>query len=131
MARWISTGSNPVTMAAPITTATTAAATRATCGQPGSRRGAGGSATVGLWRDPDRSDEDLARMGGAAPSAKSGLGTMERDGQIGPDGRVGWFAAGKVDCGGGVDGHDRDAGTVRALDDLDGGPDRLTQWTPH
>ena len=32
---------------------------------------------------------------------------MERNGQVGPHGRVGWFAAGEVDGGGRIDGHDR------------------------
>src|SRR5688572_28161961 len=111
MARWISGGRNPVRIAAPITTATTAPATSATCGQPGSRRGLPGSATVSLRWDADRGDEDLPSVGSAAPRQQAGLGSMERNGQVGPHGRVGWFAAGEVDGGGRIDGHDRGTGT--------------------
>ena len=46
------------------------------------------SATVGLRRDPDRRDEHLARVRRAATSQEAGLGSMERDGQVGLDGRV-------------------------------------------
>ena len=67
------------------------------------------SATVGLGRDADRRDQDLARVGGAAFGEQAGLGPVERDGQVGADRRIGRLAAREVDRRRGVDRDDGDA----------------------
>ena len=63
----------------------------------------------------------------SAPRQQAGLRSMEGDRQVGQDGRVGRFAARQVDRRRRVDGDDRDAGAVGAIDELDGGPDRFAK----
>ena len=76
-------GRKPVSAAAPSTTTTTPTATRTTCGQPGSRPGASGSATVRLGGIPIGATS--TRPASARPSrraARSSAGGSDR--QVGP-----------------------------------------------
>src|SRR6188472_1619086 len=116
-----------VTMAAPRTTATANPATIRTSRQPGCPPTRRGSATVRLAGDADRGDQDLAGVCRATTRLQSGLGTVERDREIGRYRRVGRLAAGQVHRRRGVDGDDRDAGRPGAPDDLDGRADRLAE----
>src|SRR4029077_9144769 len=63
----------------PSTAPTATAATIRTSRQPTFRAP---SATVGLLRDPDRRDEDLAGKGGSTLREQAGLRAMERDREV-------------------------------------------------
>ena len=68
-------------------------------------------------------------MSGATPGGETGFGPVEGDGEISSDRGIGRLAARQVDCSRRVDRHDRDTGTLRAIDDLDRRPDRLPKRT--
>ena len=88
------------------------------------------SATVGLGRDPDRRDEHLAGVGRAASGQQPGLRPVERDGEVGPDRRVGRLAAREVDGSRRVDGDDRDAAARARSIELDRGSGPAREAAP-
>src|SRR6478736_3306008 len=128
---WNDVGSRLVRTASPSTTATTTRATMATSRQPGWRPDGLGSATVRLGRDPDRSDEDLARVRDTAAGREPRLRPMEGDREVGADGGLGRLAAREVDRRRGVDGHHRDAAGPGLDDELDRRADRISQRPAH
>ena len=126
---WTPVGSRLVSTAAPSTTATTTSATTTTSRQPGWPTGSrSGSATVGLGRDPDRRDEDLARVGrrrGGSSSPVFGRWnvTVRSARTAGSDGSP----LERSTAVGRVDGDDRDAARPGLDDELDRRADRVAQ----
>src|SRR6478672_11983331 len=133
-------GRTLVNIAAPRTTATRIPATPMTSRHPGCRLGAASatresssvtlgvlSATVGVGWDPDRRDEDLSGVGRTSFGEQSRLRPVERDGQIGKDGRVRRLTARKIDGGRRVDRDDGDAGRPGLVDELDRRSDRVAK----
>ena len=82
---------------------------------------------VSLDGDPDRRHQHPAREQATDASAEAILGTVEGDGHIGPNHRVGGLAGGEVDGGRGVDGQDRHLRFARSHDHVHGRSHRLPQ----
>src|SRR4051812_12303071 len=122
--RWASVGRAEVRIAAPRTTPTAIAATIRTSRQPTARAW---SATIGLARDTDRRDQDLACERSPAPREQPALRAVEGDGEVGLDDGVRRVARGQVDGRRGVDGDDGHLRAPRSEDELDRRTDRVAE----
>src|SRR3954447_15931697 len=120
---WPPVGSSAVTPTATSTVITTAPASSRTSRIPGCRA----SATVRLGRDPDRRHEDPSGERPSGPGLEAGLRPMEGDGEVRPDDGIRGVAGREVHRGGRVDREHGQPATARGADDLDRGPDRLTE----